>query len=102
MHPSPLRRSVGTVLPRAFGGELEVLAELFVTGLRSELHHVFTQLVPVEVEGERVEQQCFRDQVMQHKHADLFEQVGEEDVIVCLESLLKEAPEGGTGRLAMK
>ena len=57
--------------------------------------------IAIEV-NQSVEQQSFRDQVMQREHADLFEQVGEQDVIVGLEPLLQQPPEGGTRRLAVK
>ena len=75
------------------GGDLEVLAELLVSGLPAQRMDVFAQLVPVEIEGESVEQERLGDEVVQRKHADLLEEMGQQHVVIRLQALLQEAPE---------
>src|SRR2546423_14227725 len=102
MHPATFGRPVTAIFTCALGGDLEVLAEFLVAGFRAQREHVFAELVPVEVEGEGVEEQGLRDETVEGEHADLLEQVAEEHVIVGLEVLLEQTAEGGAGRLAVQ
>src|SRR5262245_35224593 len=63
--PAQLRREVLPVALRPLGRDLEVLAELVVPGQAADAEHVLAQLVPVHVEGERVEQQLLGDVVVE-------------------------------------
>ena len=62
--PAPLRRAVVAILSRAVGRDLEVFAELLVSSLLPEGQDVLSELVPVEVEAERVEQERLGDQMV--------------------------------------
>src|SRR5437868_10508300 len=102
MHPATFGRPVTAIFACALGGDLEVLAEFLVAGLGAQREHVFAELVPVQVEGEGVEEQGLGDEAVKGEHADLLEQVAEEHVIVGLEVLLEQTAEGGAGWLAVK
>lgn len=102
MAPPRLGRPVGAVLAGLLGCELKVLAELFVAGCGPQPGDVLAQLVPVQIEGERVEKERFGDQAMEREDADLLEQVGQEHVIVGLEGLLEQPAKCRTGRLAVE
>jgi len=90
--PSPLGGTVAPVFARPIRGNLEVLAELLVPSLPSERKDVLAQLVPIKVESESVKEERLRDEMVEQKHADLFEEVCEQHVIVWLEALLEESP----------
>lgn len=102
MHPASFRRSIGPIFPRTFGRELEVLAELFVSGLRPKPQHVFTELIPVEVECERIEEQRLGNEVVEGKHAYLLEEVREQNVVILLEILLEKPSESRARRVAVE
>src|SRR5579872_116679 len=105
---------VRLVQPPAFGGpvvpvdpgslrsDLEVLAVLLVRRRAPGGEHVLPQLVPVEVEGERVEQKRLRDQAMKREDADLLEHVREQHVVIRFELLGQQAREGGRHGLAVQ
>src|SRR5258708_39378796 len=98
--PAPLRRTVVPIIASAIGCDLEVLAELVVSGLLPQRHDVLAQLVPIQIETERVEEERLGDQVVERQHADLFEEMCEEDIVVRLETLFQEAPKRRCDRLA--
>src|SRR5438045_6466298 len=102
MHPATFGRPVAAIFACPLGGDLEVFAEFLIAGLGAQREHVFAELVPVEVEGEGVEEQGLRDETVEGEHADLLEEVTEEHVIVGLEVLLEQTAEGGAGWLAVE
>jgi hypothetical protein len=100
--PAPLRRAVVAILASAVRRDLEVFAELLVAGLLPEGQDVLSELVPVEVEAESIEQESLRDEVVECQDADLFKDVCQQDVIVRLEALFQEAAERRRDRLAVQ
>src|SRR5207302_3963092 len=102
MHPATFGRPVTAIFTCALGGDLEVLAEFLVAGFRAQPEHVFAELVPVEVEGEGVEEQGLGDETVEGEHADLLEEMTEEHVVVGLEVLLEQPAKGGAGWLAVQ
>ena len=63
---------------------------------------VLSELVPVEVEAESVEQERLGDQVVERQDTDLFEKMCEQHVIVRLEAFFQEAAERRCDRLAVQ
>jgi hypothetical protein len=100
--PAPFRGPVVPVITRAVGSDLEVLAELFVSGLLPQGHDVFSQLVPIEVKGERVEQERFGHEVVEDQDADLLEEVCQKDIVVRLQALFQKTAECGRDGLPVK
>src|SRR5258708_409732 len=80
--PAPYRGTVVPVIAGAVGGDLEVLTELLISGLPPLRKDFLSQLVPVQVKFERVDDEHLRDQVMEHQNAYLFEEVRKQDVVV--------------------
>jgi len=100
--PLTLGRAVIPVVAGSVGGDLEVLAELLISGLLPQGLDVLAELVPVQVERESIEEERLGDEVVEGQHADLFKDVRQQDVVVRLELFLQKAPESGSGRLGVK
>jgi hypothetical protein len=100
--PAPFRGPVVAVLTGAVGGDLEVLAKLLIPGLLPQRRDVLSQLVPVEIEAERVEQKRLGDEVVERQDADLLEEMCKQDVVVWLQALFQKAAKRGGDRLAVK
>jgi hypothetical protein len=94
--PAPLRGPVVPVVASAVRGDLEVLAVLLVSSLPPQRHDVLSQLIPVKVEPERIKEESLRDEVVKHEHADLFEEMRQQDVIVLLQLLFQKTPKIGS------
>src|SRR6266851_3797249 len=100
--PAPLRGTVVPVIAGAVRGDLEVLTELLISRLPPQRQDVFSQLVPVQVKCERVENKRLRYEVVEQHNADLFEEMRQQNVVVMLQLLFQESRKRGSRRLGVE